>query len=260
MRLLFQIKSWLTYWLDAVDRHSLHSPFFYDFYTRVVRADRKLPEFEPFEERRRALLKDRTMIDVLDLGAGPSYNVMPKRRISDIAGTSLTPPRFSRLYAAIAAYAGAEHIIELGTSLGINTLYLASQKNSVVTTFEGSPSIATIARDTFNFAGAKNITLVEGDITKTLPGFLQRAPKPNLVFMDANHRYEPTILYFETLIQRVKPSTIIIADDIHYSEDMQKAWNVMRNHPLVYGSADLYRAGLLFFDPSLNKQHVVLQF
>ena len=77
--------------------------------------------------------------------------------------------------------------------------------------------------------------------------------------MDANHRYEPTVNYFNSLLRVIHTKSIIIMDDIHYSEEMEKAWKEIKNHELVHASIDLFRCGILFFDPSLNKQHVVLQ-
>ncbi|MEO7991775.1 MAG: SAM-dependent methyltransferase, partial [Chryseolinea sp.] len=78
-------------------------------------------------------------------------------------------------------------------------------------------------------------------------------------FMDANHRYEPTLRYFNILIQKMNDRGILIVDDIHYSTEMDRAWNELKQHVRVHASADLYRCGILFFDPSLNNQHVVLQ-
>jgi predicted O-methyltransferase YrrM len=139
-------------------------------------------------------------------------------------------------------------------------LYLAKNPDVFVTTFEGSRTIAETARITFEFAKAENIKLIEGNIDSTLPDFLQSSGKIDFVFMDANHRYEPTLKYFNLLLHKTHPLSIIVVDDIHYSREMEKAWNYLRHHSLVYGSVDIYRCGLLFLDPSLNKQHVVLQF
>jgi predicted O-methyltransferase YrrM len=100
---------------------------------------------------------------------------------------------------------------------------------------------------------------VQGNLQATLPEFLQTVRKVDFVFMDANHRYKPTITYFQWLVSRISESSIVVLDDIHYSAEMEKAWNELKTHKLVYGSADLYRCGILFFDPSLNKQHVILQ-
>jgi predicted O-methyltransferase YrrM len=254
----FRFKTYFSYWLDAVDEHSLHSPFLFDLYSKVINVNGEgIPEIEKL---RVSLLKTQQQISVKDLGAGSKHHDSTKRAIRDIAETSLSDLHFSLLYLRLANYIDAKNIVELGTSLGINTLYLAQKKNSKVFTFEGSESISEVAQDTFEFASAKNIELIKGNIDSTLYSNLSRMPKIDLAFMDANHQYDPTLKYFEWLLSKIHHKSIVVLDDIHSSVGMEKAWVKLCKHDLVYTSIDLYRCGILFFDPSLNKQHVVLQF
>jgi predicted O-methyltransferase YrrM len=253
----FRIKSFFSYWLNAVDEHSLHSPFFFDLYTSQIKASAGSHQFTHIEALRRKLLRDERAIDINDLGVKAKEK--SRRKISDIARTSLSTPRFSLLYLRLASYFQARSIIELGTCLGINTLYLAEKRDAAITTFEGSSALAEIATLTFQFAAKENVRLIVGNIDHTLPAFLEHLKRIDLAFMDANHRYEPTIQYFDWLVKKVHPNSIIIIDDIHYSPEMAAAWKVIKNHRLVYASADLFRCGIVFFDPSLNKQHVILQ-
>jgi predicted O-methyltransferase YrrM len=252
----FQLKSFFTYWLDAVDEHSLHSPFFFDFYTKVIKTSSSKNSVAAIERLRHKLLADHRAIETKDPGSGKSTR---RKTIASIAHTSISPVGFSDLYARIINYIKAQTIIELGTSFGINTLYIAQKKDTQVTTFEGSTEIADIARLTFQFYGSRNISLVEGNISDTLAFHLQSSRKVDFALMDANHRYEPTVNYFQQLLPRLKETSVVAVDDIHYSPAMEQAWEFLKNHKLVYGSADLYRCGILFFDPSLNKQHVILQ-
>lgn len=254
---LFRVKSFFSWWLEAVDEHSLHSPFFFDLYTRQIKPGIAPDQYSHIESLRQKLLTDRRYITVRDLGSKGSKKAT--RMISAIARTSMSPARYSIIYARLANYMNAGCILELGTSFGINTLYLAEKSDATVTTFEGAPAIAEIAALTFEFAGKKNVDLIMGNIDKTLPAFLHRIRRIDLALIDANHRYEPTIRYFEHLLRKVHERSVIVVDDIHYSAEMQKAWKDMQAHRLVYGSADLFRCGILFFDPSLNKQHVILQ-
>lgn len=254
---LFKIKSYLSYWLEAVDEHSLHSPFFFDFYTRQVKPVARPGAFQHIETLRQKLRDDQRTISVVDLGTGERKK--SSRKISHIARTSLTPPRFSALYSRILQSIPHASVIELGTSFGINTLYLAHKPDASVTTFEGSAAIADIAALTFEFAEKKNINLVVGNIDRTLPVFLQRIRRVDFAFVDANHRYEPTLRYFQWLMKKVHEKSVVVVDDIHHSPEMEAAWKSIKNHRLVYGSADLFRCGIVFFDPSLNKQHVILQ-
>ncbi|MDL5044472.1 class I SAM-dependent methyltransferase [Oscillatoria amoena NRMC-F 0135] len=258
MSAFFKIKTYLNYWLDAVDEHSLHAPFLFDFYTRVIK--RETLAIPLLESLRKRLVNDHRELVVEDLGAGSKHVKSRTRKISDIASLSLSDPKFSTLYTRIAAYCEAKTIIELGTSLGINTLYLASRPECNVYTFEGSEPIAEIASLSFEFGGARNIELITGNIDSTLYATLSRIPKIDLAFLDANHRYGPTLRYFDLVVSRSHHKTIIILDDIHDSPDMERAWSTVKNNPLVYTTADLFRCGLVFLDPSLSKQHVVLRF
>jgi hypothetical protein len=251
----FQIRSFFSYWLDAVDEHSLHSPFLFDFYINVVKKDSYKGD-EDIEKLRKKLLSDSRTLSGKDPG---SQNNEKPRTVSAIARNSVSPLRYSGLYSRIIDHFKLQSIIELGTSFGINALYLARKKDTIVTTFEGSTEIADIAHLTFEFAGAKNIKLIPGNLDTTLSSYLQGIRKVDFVLMDANHRYRPTIKYFERLLPKISEKTVVVLDDIHYSKEMEQAWKEVKSHKLVYASIDLFRCGILFFDPSLNKQHVILQ-
>ncbi len=253
---LFQARTWLSYWLNAVDQHSLHSPFFFDFYKNVVKAEDS--EVAIAEKLRNQLLTDQRTVNVDDPGSGQGRK--SQRLIRDIASSSLSTKKFSGLYKRIIEHYGCKTIVELGTSFGINTLYLGAAAGSKVHTFEGSDAIAEIASLTFHCAEARNITIVKGNIDSTLPSHLSLIKKIDFVFIDANHTYKATTGYFQKILQKIHDKSIVIIDDIHYSSEMEKAWNEIRKNDLVYGAVDLYRCGILFFDPSLNKQHVILQF
>ena len=259
MSKFFQLQSYLTYWLDQVDEHSLHSPFLYDLYTQVIHRNESIIDESLITQLREKLLTTDLMIEVADFGAGAVLTGR-KRNVKDIARTSLSPRKYSALYARLIHHFKCREVVELGTSLGINALYLAGNPGTRLTTFEGASEIASVARNTVEFAGMTNIQIIEGEIRTTLPQFIAKAPKIDFAFLDAHHRYEPTIRYFETLLPRIHDASLILIDDIHYTAEMEQAWKQLKTHPLVHASVDLYRVGMLFFDPSLNKQHVVIQF
>lgn len=259
MSKLFQLRSFLTYWLDQVDQHSLHSPFYYDLYCKIISQSIDTRKNEVAEQLRERLKSTDHWIIVDDFGAGAVLNGN-RRNVKDIARTSLSPQKYSSLYSRLINHFGCKNIIELGTSLGINALYLADTPGTAVTTFEGSSAIADIAKTTFEFAGAGNITLIEGEIKTKLPDFIGNSSKIDFAFLDAHHRFAPTITYFQTILPRIHTKSLVLIDDIHYTSEMEAAWKELRHHPLVYGSIDLFRVGILLFDPSLNKQHVVIQF
>ncbi len=252
----FRIRSWLNYWLDATDEHSLHSPFLFDLYTQVIKPRiGLLPEAEAL---RQTLLKNRKELIYDDPGAG-SAAIKKKRTVAELAKISTTPPRYAALYARLANWANAKYVVELGTCLGLTTLYLAGQRREV-TTFEGVPQLADMAQLHFEKTGATGIQIVRGNIDKTLRPTLENMPQVDFALIDANHRYQPVLHYTDLLFRKIHSNSVIVVDDIHWNEEMEKAWNELRQHQLVYCSVDLFRCGLLFFNPSVYRQHVVLQF
>ncbi len=214
---------------------------------------------DEIEAVRSKLLNNPFPIEVTNLGsvAPPPSG---KEKLSDIATKSLTPAKTAQLYARIVKHFKPETIIELGTSLGITTLYLALRNEVQVVTLEGNKAVADIAITNFEFFDKKNILVVHGNIDKTLKEALFNIRKVDFALIDANHRYEPTMRYFEWISKRVKENSIVIIDDIYRSAEMAKAWKEISRHELVYGSIDLFRCGILFFEPSLGKQHFVWEF
>lgn len=237
-----------------VDEHSIHSPFFFDFYTRNI-AQSKSQHPLQLQKLRETLLDNQTTLSIEDFGSGGNGQGPVTRSISEVAHTSLAPPRLALLYLDIIQYVKARKIVELGTSLGVTTLYLASKPDADVTTFEGSHALCNVAQTNFEWAEKKNIHLIEGNIDHTLHRFLDQPSKIDFVLMDANHRYTPTLRYYHQLVMRMSDKGVIVVDDIHRSPEMEKAWHEMRTDTLIYGSIDLYQCGILFFDTNLNKQH-----
>lgn len=260
MGALSKTKFWFTHWLKAVDQHSLHSPFIYALYTETIRNDVILPQFEMVEDLRVQLWSDSSTINILEMGAGSSVNSSTSRKVSDIARNSLTPPRISRLIFRLATEFQSKKILELGTALGINTLYLSQVQDSIVTTIEGCPETAQKARQTFETFGSDNIHLEQGNIDEVLPVILDKSDGLDLVFLDANHRYQPTLDYFNLLIDKVHENSILIFDDIYWSKDMARAWNEISSDPRITFSIDLFHLGIAGFLPGLTKQHFRLQF
>ena len=252
---IYQVKSFLRHWLLRVDEHSLHSPFFYDFYKNVIKANSNTSDYTSIEELRNRLAQNHTAISVADLGATSHHFASTQRTIAQVAQTSITPAPWCKFVQRLLRYTRSKKVIELGTSMGIMSLYMATDPHVQVTTFEGNPDMVNIALTNFEFFKKQNINLVEGNIDKTLPNHLETPSKIDFVWMDANHRYEPTIRYFEALTLRMAEKGIIAIDDIYHSPEMARAWHELRQHDLVYGSLDLFRCGILFLDPTLNKQH-----
>ena len=210
------------------------------------------PDYQPIEKRRKLLLNDSSVIAVEDFGAGSSVIKTNKRVVSVIAGSSLKPKKYAQLLYRMVKYYMPETIVELGTSFGITTAYLASANTaSKVFTCEGSAAIAYIAKHNFEALQLNNIQLTEGDFTKTLSPLLSNLNTVNFAFADGNHRKEPTLLYFNKLLYHSTPATILVFDDIHWSAEMEEAWAEIKEHPAVTLTIDLFFISIVFLNADI---------
>jgi predicted O-methyltransferase YrrM len=121
---------------------------------------------------------------------------------------------------------------------------------------EGAKEIAKTATESFETIGLKNIELIEGNFDDTLPAVVSRLPTVDFVFIDGNHRQEPTERYFLQLLSKNNNDSIFIFDDIHWSIEMEAAWETIKKHPAVSCSIDLFFIGIVFFRNEFKeKQH-----
>ena len=213
------------------------------------------------EAVREELLQSEDFVKIEDLGAKSLASSQSQRRVRSIARHGLSSPRFSRLLYRLLTHLEANYVVELGTSLGVNTLYLsAARPLAQVYTLEGISALADRAEDIFRQQGQSNIRLIRGNIDQTLPALLPRLPQVDLAYLDANHRYEPTVRYFEQIVEKVHQRSVIVVDDIYWSKEMQRAWQTIRQHTSVTLSVDLFQVGLVFFQPLSVRQHYTLMF
>jgi len=152
------------------------------------------------------------------------------------------------------------NIIELGTCLGITTVYLqnASPKAKVYS-LEGSPETAAVALETFQKAGLTNIAEITGNFDDTLPGVIKELDQLDFVFVDGNHQRDATLKYFEWCLPKVHEDTMLIFDDIYWSEGMKEAWSVIKAHPRVTVTVDLFWIGLVFFKKGQAKEDFLVK-
>ena len=257
-------KKYLSYWLNASNKngHGVHSPFVFDLIINVLNDRKKEPCFQEIESIRQALKENHDFIEVKDFGAGSAVIKSNKRKISKIASSSLKSPKYAQLLHRLVKYFRPKNMVELGTSFGITSAYLAKgNPDAQLYTFEGAASISNIAQNNFKHLGLKNIELMNGDFGKTLPPFLEKNISIDFAFIDGNHREKPTIAYFESLLSHCNEHSILVFDDIHWSQEMENAWNFIKNNQSVTMSVDLFFIGIVFFRKDFKeKQHFAIQF
>ena len=284
---LYRVSSWLKHQLTARNTggHGVHSPYLFEWVRMVMSDKNTYYVWDEIEEIRQEMLKDTRELEFVDYGSGGPLPTSPSkgrsanmRRVCDIAKGSLARRKEAQLLARLVGWLGKPlltspsrggigdeasedrkglTIVELGTSLGVTTAYLAAMdsRNKVVT-YEGCPAVAEVARANWEKLGLSNIACVVGEITvDSLQLAVDRLSGIDVAFIDANHTCEATLTYFNALASRVHEKSVVVVDDIHYNEDMEKAWKAICADERVTTTMDLYRMGLVFFDKHYWRKH-----
>ena len=121
-------KHYLRHFFTARNEHSLHSPFVFDFYINCLKIKSTFYPFKRIEQYRNSLLFSNKTIEITDLGAGSLVNNGKTRAVRDIAKNSLKEPFLAKKLFRIVNFLNPRSIVDIGTSLGITTAYLASVK------------------------------------------------------------------------------------------------------------------------------------
>jgi len=249
----------ILHFLTAKNTHGfgVHSPYVFHFTKFVLDNNGTYYIFSTIEKIRSKLKKDKRRLTVVDFGTGSKTDIL----VSKIATRSVKSNKYGQLLYRLSDYIQARNILELGTSVGLTTSYLAAPSSmSRVVSLEGSQQIADVAIENFKQLELKNIQVIVGNIDKTLSKVLAELDHLDLIFIDANHTSQAVLNYFNQALSKINSGSIMVIDDIYWSADMEKAWKIIKDHPLVMATIDLFELGIVFFNSDLNKKHYKMRY
>ena len=156
MNPVFAANRYIKYRLKSFSLHGVHSPFIFDFNNTVLNDKTPFYSFRPIESLRSRMLLTNSTFNKKDWGTGNRNGLV---KVSEIANRDLLPARYGQLLFKMVNYYRPEKILEMGTSLGITTLYLSTpNQNARLITLEGCPETMRLAQEHFDKLHARNIT------------------------------------------------------------------------------------------------------
>jgi predicted O-methyltransferase YrrM len=237
----------------------------FDLVTKCFYDKTKYHDYQSLSEYRKFLLKSKTTIEVTDFGAGSRVFKSNKRQISKIAKTAGISPKRAELLFRITKYFQPDTILEIGTSLGLATSVLSlGNKNSKIITLEGCPNTqkqAQVQLQSRSFgtnSNFQNIEFVTTEFSNYFKNCQLNTEHCQLIYFDGNHSKKATLAYFEALLPTISNYSVWIFDDIHWSTDMEEAWEIIKNHPKISVTIDTFQWGIVFFRAEQEKEHFII--
>lgn len=253
----------LKYYLFSRHKYGygIHSPFVYGIVKDLFKRNYVNKETHRVEEIRKELKKSGKWINYSDYGSKSDRNNDKQNKISTIISKSAIKKKYGELLFQLVRKFKPGNIMELGTSFGMSTMYMAIAGPDVkINTIEGCVEKAKIAERNFNKLNLKNIKLSKGKFDDVLPGIINRTGKLDMVFFDGNHRREPTLRYFDICLTKAHEGSVFIFDDINWSSEMKQAWQEIKLNRKVSVTIDLFFMGLVFFKNDCAKQNYVIRY
>ncbi|MBN1415891.1 MAG: class I SAM-dependent methyltransferase [Bacteroidales bacterium] len=255
--------AFLKYWLKTGHKkdYGVHSPFVYGFIASVLSDKVRYNAYDIAETYRYSLKKDKTLIRLTDFGAGSRAGRAQERTVADIASLASVSRKSGRLLFRIAQYYKPDLIIELGTSLGISTHYLASgNPDARVITIEADPAVATLASAALQHHNLMNVSVIIDTFENALPWILTEIRGKTLVFIDGNHQFSSTLSYASSFLSRLPDGSILVFDDINWSEGMRQAWKEIRGNKKATLVIDLFYMGIVFIKHDFFPENYTIRF
>lgn len=253
------IREYIKYLLIAKQRHGVHSPFVYDFGDNCIHLPLPTEIIKQFSTLKKGFLNSREVIEVVDLGAG-SKKLNTSRPVRKIAKVSGSNQKYGKLLYRLVAHYDLKNVLELGTSLGLGTFMLASGNENVkVTSIEGCPNTYQFAKKHFPESLQHKVDFLNGSFVETIKNFKNIAPF-DLIFIDGDHQKSSLIEQIELLAPYIHDETIIVLDDIRWSENMYEAWLYFVNHPDFHLSIDLFKMGIIMKRKHQQKEAFVIKY
>lgn len=253
-----KVAEYIKYTWNAKKRHGIHSPYVYALSDKGSQIELSQEEKDLILKYCRVLRMDKSTIEVTDLGSG-SKKLGKTRSIRDIYKMSSSKGKYGKLLFILTRHFKPQHILELGTSLGVGSVYMTlGNPKAEITTIEGCPATAEYTMQHIKSMGLYNIKIHVGSFSEQIP-LLQRGSY-DMIYLDGHHNGQATLKYLDLLDDKISDDTVVVLDDIRWSDDMLKAWEALCKSDKFHISIDLFRMGILVKRPAQVKEHFLLKF
>jgi len=257
--MFFKVISYLLFLLKSTNKLRVHTPFVRDTVINCFNKKTNINAYQQHLHYRKRLLLNNELIEVTDFGAGSKVfkdKIRPINKIAKYAGLS---KKRANLLINLVKHFNPNTILEFGTSVGLATaaMHFGNSKTEIIT-LEGCPNTISVAQHQFEHFAFNNIKTITGEFDATLHK-LNLNTSLDIVYFDGNHQKEATLKYFKFCLQHINNNSVFIFDDIHWSKNMEEAWEEIKRHSKVKVTIDTFQWGIVFFRKEEEKEHFTIR-
>ncbi|MDH6389108.1 putative O-methyltransferase YrrM [Parabacteroides sp. PFB2-12] len=233
--------------------HGVHSPFVFHLLTKVIGEKASYYRFKEIELLRKRLLQNN---DILVYPNPRRPRKTRKTTVGELVRKEAITPKTGALLFRLTHHFRSERILQVGSSMGISTLYLTSYAPALsCVSLEPEPALATIAQWVYQEAARTPIDQRTGDFSTQLEAVLQSYDSFDFLFFSGKDEQYDTLEVFNRCKQHLAPTGVCVIDAIHKSKKHLAAWKAICDLPEVTVTLDLYSVGIVFLNPQWYKRN-----
>jgi len=258
-RFFFRISSYWNYLLHAQNNAYIHSPFVFDFYQNVVLGGQILDQ--DIISYKTYLASNNTKLHLNTIGAKKGNTAKYSRSVASHFQLTKTSKKEGALLFRIVSHYAIQNAIELGTSLGVSSLYIAKGNSHIkLKTIDFNTDTSEVLDQFLKNRSIQNIEIIIGTFEEQVARVAEQIKPIQLAYIDGDHSYEATIKNLDTISAHLDKTFFIVLDDIRWSKGMWRAWKQLIKNPLYNFTFDMGSIGVLIRIPNnATKQHYYLR-
>ena len=221
------IGSWLKYLWRRKNEYNIHSPFVFDFVTKVLNDRGSNQDYET----------------ILHIG-----RLLDKKKHIGYAKR-----KRSRLLYRVIRHYEPDSVVSFGSITALNATALALGCMQTTVYLEQSEDFL----ETLNAMGVINVNLIQPD---EFDSTRFRRLNTGFVFFGRDSFEDDTWDYLADCMNYKTAESVFIFEGIHSSSDIEDAWEEIKANEDVSVTFDLYGIGMVFFREGIEKQDFVLKY
>lgn len=221
----------------------VHSPFVYNFITKVIEEKSSYYAFDEIEKFRSDLLS-----------RNDSYSIITAKETQSA--------NYGEFLFRIMNFFKCKNVVQIGCSTGVMSLYLTMSSPGKNTCYllEERSDLLHFIRDFSMAYNLNKIKVLEGDYKINIKKVCAECNEIDLIFINQLTSAIKTEEIESLCKPLISKTSILILNDIIKNKQMKKLWVKVKNNPESRICLDLYSLGIVFFDNKLPKKNYKVYF
>ena len=232
--------------------YGVHSPFAYNFIVNII--EEKLPYyvFEDIEKRRTELLNNKDTVEF-----SSQKGVIKKKTVAEITLKETQSGKYGALLFRLVNFMQSKHILQVGASTGIMTLYMASvRKDMQCIVLEERKELVPIVQEQCDALSLNHVKVEQGEYLNLIENVLKKQDYFDLIFLNTARNPELT----HKILSKHICTRFLVVDGIYRDKKTKVLWESVKNNPHAKITIDLYYLGIALFDGKFYKKHYKVHF